>query len=202
MDTQIKTPLSATPATTARELTDTQLMRDFYQGNNRAFDELSYRWRRPLLSFFHRMGFNPEDADDLSQNVLLRLYLTRDKAAFQLDRSIAPYLLRTARNLGRTEIGKRSATPPSITLDEVAVSDKNQPLTEALLHDLSQCIEALPEMQQLYVLLCHRHGLGDCSHKEIEEALGRWPSQISELSQRSLTNLRRCLQKKGYNLGE
>lgn len=182
---------------------DTLRMRRFYAGDEPAFNEIVQRWRRPLYAFFYRMGFIAEDADDLTQDVLLRLYFTRDRTNFKLDRPVAPFLWKVARNLASTHRERAASRPRQLpfegedlgTADTAAVSN-------ALQADLLECAKLLPEAQRVYLMLCGHHGLGEASHNEICAMLGKWPSQVSELSKRTLRNLRSCLQKKGYRFNQ
>jgi DNA-directed RNA polymerase specialized sigma24 family protein len=50
----------------------------------------------------------------------------------------------------------------------------------------------------MYIFLCGKHGLGDLSHKEIAQVLGKWPPQLTQISQKARAHLRECMTSKGY----
>lgn len=177
---------------------DSQRMQRFYAGDEQAFTDLASDWHRSLIGFFFGMGFRAEDAEDLTQETLVRLYLTRDRARFDPNRRFTPYILTTARNLALDERRHRSRRPSQVALTEELRMGGEPIVNEAFLGELLECVQSLPELQQSYLLLCGRHGLGEFSHQEIAATLRKLPSQISELSQRTFRSLRQCLEKKGY----
>lgn len=178
---------------------DTAWMRQFYQGSEQAFEELASCWRPQLHTFFQRMQFTPEDAADLTQETLLQLYLGRERLVFDLERPLAPYLLRIARNFGLDLLRRRKQRPVAPLEEQVHVPETG-PIPDRVLTDLMACVLALPEPQMLYIFLCDHHGMGDHSHGEIATILGKWPSQVTGISKDAQRNLRRCLEKKGYSV--
>jgi len=185
----------------ATELSDSELVARFYGCSAAAFDELVERWWKRLIGFFSHRGFPAEDAEDLALQTLVKLAATKetlDGPRFNTSRPVAPFLLTIARNLAIQRWRSREA--PVTNLEECAevAQPPGDSLPEGTLHDLLQCIDALPELERTYVLLCGKHGLGDMSHTEIGQHLDRWPAQITELSQRTRSRLKGCMAGKGY----
>jgi DNA-directed RNA polymerase specialized sigma24 family protein len=180
---------------------DTELVARYYGCDSSAFDELVGRWWKRLIGFFSGRGFSPEDAEDLALRTLVKLAATKerlDSPRFNLDRPLAPFLIKIAKNLSIQEW--RNQRPPSCHLDECAelTDTATEAVPDPLMADLLLCVETLPEMEQTYILLCGKHGLGDMSHLEIGQLLGRWPAQVTELSQRTRARLRGYMKEKGY----
>ncbi|PYX25275.1 MAG: RNA polymerase subunit sigma-24, partial [Acidobacteria bacterium] len=47
-------------------------------GDDSAFDYLVQKYRRPMMSFMYRMAHNAAVAEDLAQEVFLRVYRSRE----------------------------------------------------------------------------------------------------------------------------
>ena len=56
---------------------DVQLMLDVKAGDERSFELLLQRYRTPLVNFLYRMVRAREEAEDLAQEVFLRVYRAR-----------------------------------------------------------------------------------------------------------------------------
>ncbi|MFY9742997.1 MAG: sigma factor, partial [Candidatus Sulfotelmatobacter sp.] len=57
--------------------TDAEVMLRVKAGDEAAFDFLVQKYRRPLVSFMYRMARNSAVAEDLAQEVFLRVYRSR-----------------------------------------------------------------------------------------------------------------------------
>jgi RNA polymerase sigma-70 factor, ECF subfamily len=57
--------------------TDVQLMLDVKAGDTASFDLLLQKYRTPLVSFLYRMARDTATAEDLAQEVFLRIYRAR-----------------------------------------------------------------------------------------------------------------------------
>lgn len=175
------------------------LMRSFYEGSEEAFAELASRLRTPLRGYLCGQGFAQEDAEDLTQEVLVKLYLTRERRLFDLAAAVRPFVFTMARNLAieewrkstrrcRTELLEHLPEVPSAGRSEVSL------LEEALM----ECVRKLPENLRTYILLCGKHGLGDLSHNDIAEILKKWPAQVTSLSKRAKQQLAACMAGRGF----
>src|SRR3989442_15223402 len=80
------------------ELTDAELMARFYGGESSAFSAIAERWWPRLQGFFRKMGFDASTAEDLAQDTLVKLFLTKEKLSFDLGQPLEPFLLTVARN--------------------------------------------------------------------------------------------------------
>ncbi|MCC2673042.1 MAG: hypothetical protein K0Q72_5514 [Armatimonadetes bacterium] len=177
---------------------DRALMAQFYACSEAAFEKLSDRWWPRLMSFFRNQGFGNEDAEDLTLDVLVRLYVTKEKLAFDLSQPLAPFLFTIARRRAIARWRELKREPPQRPLEEgLNVAAEAEPRSD-LPADLLECLEQLPEPERTYVTLCERHGLGDLSHNDIATVLNKWPAQVTQISKRARSALRECLTNKGY----
>src|SRR6266550_3368217 len=60
------------------EISDAHVMLKVKAGDDSAFDYLVQKYRRPMMSFMYRMAHNAAVAEDLAQEVFLRVYRSRE----------------------------------------------------------------------------------------------------------------------------
>ena len=60
-------------------LSDAEVMLRVKAGDEAAFDYLLQKYRRPMMNFMYRMARNPAVAEELAQEVFLRIYRSREK---------------------------------------------------------------------------------------------------------------------------
>jgi RNA polymerase sigma-70 factor (ECF subfamily) len=181
------------------ERTDNELMETFYACETAAFVTLAERWQRPLYVFLRRRGCSHETAEDLVQDVLSRIFLTKERGTGRFDPSqqFRPWVYRVARNRHtdhhRQEVethpllGEVPAGPPSPTVAEVEMD-----------HELHECLEQLSEQERDFLLLW-KDAFGTLSQTEVAEALGVSDPRVSRIKQSALDKLRRCMEQKGYH---
>lgn len=181
------------------DCTDSELMGRFYDCQEEAFELLARRWWPRLFGFFARLGFSADAAEDLAQEAVIRLYGTKETRSFDARQPLAPFFIRIARNLavGAWRSGKAGRT---VSLDEARefCPENDEVLPPDLMVALLGCVSDLSDPEQTYVTLCGKHGLGECSHNEIGEVLGKWPAQVTAISQKARAQLRTCLEAKGF----
>src|SRR5208337_737108 len=78
-------------------LSDAQIMLRVKAGDDSAFEYLVQKYRRPMLSFMYRMAHNTAVAEDLAQEVFLRVYRSREK--YEASAKFTTWLYRIASNL-------------------------------------------------------------------------------------------------------
>lgn len=178
---------------------DQELMTAFFGCSEAAFQKLAERWWPRLFGYFRRLGAGSEDAEDLAVQTLMKLYLMKESRRFDLSRPLAPFLFTAAKRVyiaWLRELDREPKTEPLFEKLPLAANG-GEPHPE-LSASLLQCVQALPEPEQLYVMMCGRHGLGDLSHNEIAETLDKWPAQVTQISKRARALLKRCLETKGF----
>jgi RNA polymerase sigma-70 factor (ECF subfamily) len=161
---------------------DHELMRRVREGDSDAFAELIRRYRAELVSFFTHLAQDANLADDLTQEVFIRLWGARER--YEPTGKFPAYLFRIARNLWLNERDKRRRCPPPESLEEAAENGQLDAL-EFALADLSAqpeevllarerrrriraAIDALPDKLQLVFVLGQIQGH---KYREIAEML-------------------------------
>ena len=148
------------------ELTDAEVMLRVKAGDDSAFDFLVQKYRRPIINFMYRMAHNSAAAEDLAQEVFLRVY--RSRATYEASAKFTTWLYRIATNLGMNYVRDTRHERPENTMnldesDEETgqapdLADKTPNIEEEImrrerLKAIRQKVEALPERQKMAVLL-------------------------------------------------
>jgi RNA polymerase sigma-70 factor (ECF subfamily) len=181
-------------------LSDAEMMLRVKAGDDAAFNYLVQKYRRPIISFMYRMAHNSAAAEDLAQEVFLRVY--RSRANYEASAKFSTWLYRIATNLGVNHArDTRHERPENITnLDEPDaesgqtpdLADKTPTIEDELvrrerLAAIRQKVEALPERQRLAVLM---HKYQQMDYKQISEVLKLSESATKSLLFRAYETLR------------
>jgi RNA polymerase sigma-70 factor (ECF subfamily) len=78
-------------------LTDAEVMLRVKTGDESAFEYLVQKYRRAMVSFMYRMTHNSAAAEDLAQEVFLRVYRSRE--GYEASAKFTTWLYRIATNL-------------------------------------------------------------------------------------------------------
>jgi len=190
-------------AQSSEGLSDAQIMLRVKAGDDSAFEYLVQKYRRPMLSFMYRMAHNTAVAEDLAQEVFLRVYRSREK--YEASAKFTTWLYRIASNLAVNHArDTRHQRPENIvSLDEpdqdtgltMDLPDTSLTAEEAMvrrerLAAIRQRVEALPERQRL-ALIMHKYQQMD--YRQIAEVLKLSESAIKSLLFRAYETLRRQL---------
>lgn len=188
------------------ELPDAQVMLRAGAGDDAAFDYLVEKFRRPVISFMYRMAHNQAVAEELAQEVFLRVY--RSRQTYAAEAKFTTWLYRIATNLAvnHARDTKSERTAPSVSLDEpdeetgsrLDVADKTLTAEQQLLRRermaaIKQQVLELPERQRLAVLM---HKYQEMDYREIAEVLKLSESATKSLLFRAYETLREKL--KGF----
>ena len=185
------------------EMDDAQVMLRVRDGDDAAFNYLVQRYRRAMISFMFRMVHNAAIAEDLSQEVFLRVY--RSRASYSADAKFTTWLYRIATNLAvnhaRDNKHERPEVKASIdAVDEetglsIDVADSRLNVEQDILRRerlqaIRKCVEALPERQRLAVMM---HKYQEMDYRQIAEVLHLSESATKSLLFRAYETLRESL---------
>ena len=92
-----------------RELEDTALVNAYLAGETRSFDVLVERYQARLLNFVYRIVGDRERAEDLVQEVFVRVY--RHLGRFDRSKKFSTWIYTIASNLAKNELRNRSRNP-------------------------------------------------------------------------------------------
>jgi RNA polymerase sigma-70 factor (ECF subfamily) len=184
-------------------LTDAEVMLELRAGNMAAFDVLLAKYRKPIVHFMFRMVHNQAVAEELAQEVFLRIYRSRE--TYRAEARFSTWLYRIATNLGvnhaRDTRHERSAS--TVYLDEPDAETGSTPdvadqtpsaeagmLRRERMNAIRQYVMALPERQKTAVLMHKYEGM---DYKQIGEVLKLSESATKSLLFRAYQTLREKL---------
>src|ERR1039458_8273222 len=182
---------------------DAEIMLRAKAGDQSAFDYLVQKYRRPMVSFMYRMARNTAAAEDLAQEVFLRVY--RSRTSYEASAKFTTWLYRIATNLAvnhardtrheRPEVQVSLDEPDEDTGTTLELPDGNLTAEQAMVRrermlGLRSKVEALPEQQRLAVIM---HKYQQMDYKQIAEVLKKSESATKSLLFRAYETLREQL---------
>lgn len=173
---------------------DVQLMLGVKAGDDTSFEQLLERYRTPLVNFLYRMVRDAALAEDLAQEVFLRVYRARKK--YEPNAKFTTWLFRIATNLAlnairdgrfrRMETSLEQASEEEETERPLDVADKAPNMVERLMEQdraafIRRALTKLPEKQRVAVILHKYHdldydeiaGILECSESALKSLLFR-----------------------------
>ncbi len=187
---------------------DVQLMLRVREGDQLAFTQLVSKYQDRMIGIFTNLFRDSALAEDLTQEVFLRVY--RARHSYEATAKFSTWLFQIANNLasnsrrtkGRKKevqfAGTTSGSQP-ISLGEQLLPDKSalmptrQADTEELRERVLEALETLNERQRMAVLL---HKFEEMSYAEIGEVMELTPQAVKSLLARARDQLRTVLE--GY----
>ncbi|MGA8224585.1 MAG: sigma-70 family RNA polymerase sigma factor [Candidatus Acidiferrales bacterium] len=177
---------------------DVQLMLDVKAGDDASFDLLLQKYRTPLVNFLYRMVRDAATAEDLAQEVFLRVYRARKQ--YSPSAKFTTWLFRIATNLALNSVRDNRYRRMQVSLDAPVEEDeapiqlpaKDMRMDEHMVErDRAQIIRravaALPEKQRVAVLL---HKYEEMDYGEIAKILDCSESALKSLLFRAYETLR------------
>jgi RNA polymerase sigma-70 factor (ECF subfamily) len=179
---------------------DAQVMLRVKAGDQPAFDYLVQKYRRPLVSFMYRMARNAAAAEDLAQEVFLRVY--RSRQSYEASAKFTTWLYRIATNLAVNHARDTRHQRPeaTVSLDEpddetgttLELPDGALTAEQAMLRGerllaIRRKVDGLPERQRLAVIM---HKYQQMDYKQIAEVLKLSESATKSLLFRAYETLR------------
>ena len=184
-------------------LTDAEMMLRVKAGDDSAFDYLVQKYRRAMINFMYRMAHNSAAAEDLAQEVFLRVY--RSRGSYEPSAKFTTWLYRIATNLAVNHARDTRHERPEtmVSLDEpdeetgasMDVADSSLSVEEKLvrrerLMAIRKTVQKLPERQRIAVLM---HKYQQMDYKQIAEVLKLSESATKSLLFRAYETLREQL---------
>lgn len=162
-------------------------MRRVGEGDREAFGGLIQSHRQRVWAVAFRYTRRPEDADDITQEVFIRLW--KAAAKWEPAARLSTWLYRVTANLCLDFRGKRNQSVISLTGDLAASSEAVSEALEAqeTAARVQRAIAALPERQRMAVILHRFEGL---SYEEIAKVTQWSEAAIESLLSRAYAALR------------
>jgi RNA polymerase sigma-70 factor (ECF subfamily) len=183
--------------------TDADVMLRVKAGDDSAFDYLVQKYRRPMVNFMYRMAHNAAGAEDLAQEVFLRVYRSRE--SYEASAKFTTWLYRIATNLAVNHARDTRHERPEnqVSLDEpdeesghtLDLADGTPSVEENLvqrerLAAIRQRVQALPERQRIAVVM---HKYQQMDYRQIADVLKLSESATKSLLFRAYETLREQL---------
>jgi len=192
-----------TDPSTLGMLTDAEVMLRVATGDDLAFDYLVEKYRRSMIGFMYRMTRNQAVAEELAQEVFLRVY--RSRQTYAASAKFTTWLYRIATNLAvnHARDTKHERPENTVAIDEpdedtgltVDVPDGSLNAEQSILRRerlqaIRKQVEALPERQRMAVIMHKYQGL---DYKQIATVLKLSESATKSLLFRAYETLRETL---------
>lgn len=182
------------------QMDDAAIMLALRDGDMAGFDFLIQKYRKPIMHFMYRMVHNQAVAEELAQEVFLRVY--RSRATYRAEARFSTWLYRIATNLGvnHARDNRHERTASMVYLNEVDPETGMTPdvadttpgaeanlLRRERLNAIRQHVLALPERQRMAVLMHKYEGM---DYKQIGDVLKLSESATKSLLFRAYQTLR------------
>ena len=153
--------------------------------------------RNPVIHFLYRMVQNQAVAEELAQEVFLRVY--RSRASYEPTAKFTTWLFRIATHLALNSIRDGKNDRKRESLDDMVddqpvrqVSDNRPTIEQAMLYqarlaEVKKAIQTLPEKQRAAVLM---HKYEEMEYSQIARALNCSESAVKSLLFRAYETLR------------
>lgn len=176
---------------------DAELMLRVREGDTESFTLLLERHRNPVIHFLYRMVQNQSVAEELAQEVFLRVY--RSRANYEPTAKFTTWLFRIASHLAlnwirdrRNERGQESLdveTPDGMArqVSDRKISAEQSLVRESKFEEIRRAIQSLPEKQRAAVLM---HKYEEMEYSQIASVLECSESAVKSLLFRAYETLR------------
>jgi RNA polymerase sigma-70 factor (ECF subfamily) len=179
---------------------DAEIMVRVKAGDDSAFAYLVQKYRRAMVGFMYRMAHNPAVAEDLAQEVFLRVYRSRE--TYEPSAKFSTWLYRIATNLAvnyardtrheRPENmvsidDKDDDTGLTVDLPDSSLSAEETILRRERMAAIRKKVQALPERQRMAVIM---HKYQQMDYRQIAQVLKLSESATKSLLFRAYETLR------------
>ena len=132
--------------------TDNELIKEFQEGKEAAFNELVDRYLSSTYGFFTKFTDSKEEAEDLAQDVFIKMYKALKK--FRFESEFKTYLYRANINMSNTYL-RRNKWKNMLHLDQISepqyIDTTNEDKWKR--KELWDAIARLPKIQRMVVTM-------------------------------------------------
>jgi RNA polymerase sigma-70 factor (ECF subfamily) len=178
---------------------DVALMLAFQRGDELAFQELVERNHARVIGLIYRFIGDATDAEDLAQEVFLRIY--RARQTYKPMAKFSTWMFRITANVSLNALRSRASRRDDVSIDQMADSSDGprampDPDTHTPDHSLHQeelharvreAIGTLPAKQQIAVVLNKYEGM---SYADVARTIGCSTMAVKSLLARARDNLK------------
>ena len=184
-----------------REMTDYCLVQACLKGDGDCFAELVARYKNLVYSIILKNINDREEADDLAQDVFLKIY--KNLAAYSTEFKFSTWVMRITTNhiIDRHRKKKMDTVPLEDYAHEPALNKESSPEDIVIKREearrINKIVEGLPDIYKVPIVLYHKQGL---SYQEISDIIGEPLSKIKNRIFRGRKLLKDTISQSGYDL--
>src|SRR6202522_313262 len=176
---------------------DSELMLRVRDGDQGSFELLLEKHRGPMIHFLHRMVQNDAVAEELSQEVFLRVFKSR--GSYQPSAKFTTWLFRIGTHLAlnwirdgrneklQTSLDKETADGTSRQVPDRRRTVEQELLYQAKLREVRQAIQSLPAKQRAAVMM---HKYEEMEYAQIASVIGCSEAAVKSMLFRAYEALR------------
>jgi RNA polymerase sigma factor (sigma-70 family) len=187
MIARMKNPTQQDPST---EPSDETLMLNVLQGNQAAFNQLVRNWKQPLVNYFFRHLGQAETAEELTQEVFVRLWKVKK---YQVKARFSTWIYRLAHNILIDHWRKQGRSPQKwdayealLELSTTEAGPEQLALEQETCLKIQTALRSLPNKQQEILVLSK---FQDLKYSQIAEILNCPAEQVKVQVFRAVQNL-------------
>jgi len=179
---------------------DQHLIANYLAGNEKSLETLFGRYLKPIYSFVYRYVGNGQDADDIAQDVFVKVW--RNLKKFDQQKSFKTWIFAIAKNTAFDHLKKKKAIPFSEFENEEGENTLTEtladpsPLPTELLERagmgqiLTSAMEMLAPKYRMVLFLRYNDHF---TFREIAESLGELENTIRSRHRRALIMLKKLI---------
>jgi len=179
---------------------DKKLVSDYLTGDKKSFEILVKKYLKPIYSFTYRYVGNAQDAEDIAQDVFLKVW--RNIKKFDLNRSFKTWIFSIAKNSCVDNLRKKKSIPFSRFENEKGenvlverIADP-RPLVDEILKraDMTKTLNlAMERLSPDYRMVLFLRYNDHFTFKEISESLEEPINTVKSRHRRALNQLKKLL---------
>ncbi len=183
------------------EIDDSELVRDYISGDEKALEVLINRHNQRISSFIYSKVMDRDITEDIFQDTFIKVIKTLKKGSYSEEGKFLPWVMRISHNLIIDHFRKNKRMPKfegsddfnifSVIGDDKLNAEK-QIIKDQIDSDLGSLIEELPDDQKEVLLM---RIYKDMSFKEISENTGVSINTALGRMRYALINLRKIIEK-------
>ena len=183
------------------EIDDSELVRDYISGDEKALEVLINRHNQRISSFIYSKVLDRDITEDIFQDTFIKVIKTLKKGSYSEEGKFLPWVMRISHNLIIDHFRKNKRMPKFEGTDDFNIfsvigDDKlnaeKQIIKDQIDSDLGSLIEELPDDQREVLLM---RIYKDVSFKEISENTGVSINTALGRMRYALINLRKIIER-------
>ncbi len=178
-----------------QNMTDQELMLSYQEGNMLAMDEFLRRYKNPIYHFVLRLSWNPSEAEDITQEVFLRLHQHRND--YRPIAKFSTWLFTIAHNLSVSRLRqkkwpiswprKNDESEELMDFESPDPSPREAAADQEVSQKIKECIQGLPFLQKEALVLREYQKM---DYQDISKILNKPLSTVKNLIHRARMNLK------------